>query len=266
MAAWADVPGGGGVVAGESLQFHGGVGRRRPGPDDEAVAALCRELAGPTTAVRALAEAIAVPSGSGGSLGCLLRQLLEEDGRIAEICDHVQRGAGSPSPLRLDVVAAEVARAAGLRYRGRIDVVSQPVTVAVHRAVLSRVVANLVDNACRVTSTGGLVRVTVGVRAAMGRVEVADSGPGLGAGRRGRFSCGLGIVESLVGEHGGTTVLAGSDLGGASVAVTFPLAGPGGAEAHPDGQRLNAEAREAAVAAFPGGRTPSRSAVVRSSE
>ena len=140
-----------------------------------------------------------------------------------------------------DVVAAEVQR---LRDRG-VTVDATAVSAAQVRGdagQLSRVVANLVDNAARYATD----RVTVSLAERDGHavLAVADDGPGIPAGDRDRIferftrlddarhtttggaGLGLAIAREIVERHGGTVVLDAEHAPGARFVVTLPLAGP----------------------------------------
>ena len=99
---------------------------------------------------------------------------------------------------------------------------------------LERAVANLVENALKFDESGGPVTVTV----AAGRVEVADSGPGMATedlpmvfdrfyratAARSRPGSGLGlsIVRDVAESHGGTVFAANRPQGGAVVGFQLP--------------------------------------------
>jgi signal transduction histidine kinase len=128
-------------------------------------------------------------------------------------------------PARLDELAEESAATARLRFGGAIEVITEPVLLTVHPAVVVRIFGNLLSNACRAAGDSGRVRVEVGRHAAMARLAVSDSGSGLQpgqAGLRARPSLGLEIIGSLALGCGGTVHLGGSDLGGLCVTVLLP--------------------------------------------
>jgi PAS domain S-box-containing protein len=115
------------------------------------------------------------------------------------------------------------------------------------RADLSRAaqaVGNLLDNAQKYTSSGGVVRVEVRAEGGEAAVIVKDSGVGLSpaalerifvpfvqvgdpaAGRRGGLGLGLSLVRSLAELHGGSVQAHSEGVGRGSVfAFRIPLAG-----------------------------------------
>lgn len=202
---------------------------REPSPSDPAleslrsVRELCHDLVNPALTIRVLAEAAAVESQLDPATNYRLRQIVEEAERIAEICTYFLERPRHVHPLRLDIVAADIVNATRFSYEGAISAVTEPVTIAMHQVVVTRVLRNLLENGCRAAGPTGRIRLTVSRADGEARLEVADSGPGFGAGPAGRASLGLDIVETLVRDRGGSTTLATSDLGGVSVIVSFPL-------------------------------------------
>ena len=107
------------------------------------------------------------------------------------------------------------------------------------RALLERLVANLVENAIRHNVQGGWVRVEVAQEAGEAVLRVGNSGPRLtpeevdtffepfvrrqesGAGRDG-LGLGLSIVRAIVQSHGGTVSARARRDGGLGVEVRLP--------------------------------------------
>lgn len=113
------------------------------------------------------------------------------------------------------------------------------------RALLERLVANLVENAFRHNAPGGWVRVEVAEEGGEALLRVANSGPrltaeeverffqpfvqrqGPGAGGRG-LGLGLSIVQAIVQAHGGTLSARARREGGLEIDVRLPgSASPG---------------------------------------
>lgn len=109
---------------------------------------------------------------------------------------------------------------------------------------ITQVLANLLDNAIRVTPAGGTVRLALEDAGAEARLRVTDSGPGMSAdarahafdrfyqdrdtrGASGASGLGLAIVKALVELHGGR-VAAVDVTQGACVEVVVPKTACGG--------------------------------------
>ncbi len=139
--------------------------------------------------------------------------------------------------LSLGDTATRVAERIGRRYERDVSVdVRRDETVLIPRAGLERVIANLVDNACKFDRTGGPVEVVVDG----GRLTVEDRGPGIDQGDLGaifeRFhrsdaarsmpgsGLGLSIVRDVVEHHGGVVHAANRPGGGAAIGFSLPAA------------------------------------------
>lgn len=177
-----------------------------------------------------------------------LANALDETDRLARLTDHLlvlaRADAGmlaaDPEPFAFEQVAARAAaRTAGVDVH--LDLTGPTAVVAGDPVAVAQVVTNVVANAgrwaesqvrCECRSTGSAVTL-----------RVSDDGPGFSADylahaferfRRGDPSrrrsgagtgLGLAIAAAVVQSHGGRIALGNdSDLGGAWVEVTFPLA------------------------------------------
>ncbi|MDQ0635336.1 two-component system OmpR family sensor kinase [Arthrobacter pascens] len=121
-----------------------------------------------------------------------------------------------------------------------------PAPVLGDEAKLRQVVGNLVGNALRYTPEGTPIELAVGVRAADGGqpysvIEVRDHGPGISeedaskvferfyradtsrTRETGGSGLGLAIVAAIVGSHGGSVRVEGTDGGGATLVVSLPM-------------------------------------------
>ncbi len=205
------------------------------------------ELRSPLTAIiSALEVAVAHPDLFGPDLAS--RTLIPAAQRMQSLIEDLlllaradERGLTvCRDDVDLDDLA--VAEVDGLRGRTPIDVRSdiKPARVAGDATALSRVLANLLDNAARHAES------TVGVEMAPADgfvvVRISDDGPGIPAADRERVfdrfvrldsdrsrtaggtGLGLSIVREIVVAHGGTVVIEDDRTGGAVVRLQLPLA------------------------------------------
>ena len=116
------------------------------------------------------------------------------------------------------------------------------VFVVADRALLSRAVVNLVDNAIKYTPEGGRIRVRVNAQDGSAWIEVSDTGPGIPVEHRARVferfyridksrsreiggaGLGLSLARLAVEAHGGRIELDSSDSGGATFRIVLPSA------------------------------------------
>lgn len=147
-----------------------------------------------------------------------------------------------PAQALLDQLALQAAPAAGVK-RLRLRTVPTRLRVRSDRAMLERILGNLIGNAIRYTERGG---VLVGVRRAGGacRFVVADTGVGIAEADRERifdefyqaanpardrrlgFGLGLATVRRLCEALGHPLEVRSVPGRGSSFCVTVPLAGP----------------------------------------
>lgn len=108
---------------------------------------------------------------------------------------------------------------------------------------LHQVVTNLLDNACKFTPSGGVVRLEVHPVNGQGELTVADSGPGVPPEERSRVfdrfyrgsagvrtagsGIGLAVVAQIVGALGGEVAIGDPPDGGACFVVRLPAADGG---------------------------------------
>lgn len=146
-------------------------------------------------------------------------------------------------PVDLGVLAAQSAdrfRAVAQSRGQSLDVELPAGAIAIQASPewIDRLLAVLIDNACRYTPEGGRVRVRVEEDGSRARVAVDDSGPGIPPEERERIfdrfhrasaepggsGLGLAIADAVVRATGGRWDLGQSTLGGASMAVHWPKA------------------------------------------
>jgi signal transduction histidine kinase len=167
------------------------------------------------------------------------------------LLDIAEAEAGSPrgqlAPLDLAAFARDladlyepVAEEKGLRLT--IETGPGPIEIRGDRHMLSRAVANLVENAVKYTPADGTVAVKVTAEGGMARLVVADDGPGIPAEERERVfdrfyrleasrttdgnGLGLSLARAVVRLHGGTITL-GDNAPGLVAAVSLPLVSAG---------------------------------------
>ncbi|MDQ0863539.1 signal transduction histidine kinase [Arthrobacter globiformis] len=139
---------------------------------------------------------------------------------------------------------------------------AEPAPVLGDEAKLRQVIGNLVGNALRYTPGGTPIELAVGVRraddgSAQSVLEVRDHGPGISdteapkvferfyradtsrTRETGGSGLGLAIVAAIVGSHGGSVRVEGTDGGGATLVVSLPLR-----EDSPEADSPEADARE----------------------
>jgi signal transduction histidine kinase len=151
-----------------------------------------------------------------------------------------------------DEVALTSAEADALGLRLELDL--HPAPVQGDRALLERLVDNLVENSIRHNVKDGWFSVKTGLAGDKAVLKVANSGPVLPpeelerlferfyrpdrsrSRKTGGFGLGLSIVRSVALAHGGTVDLVGLAEGGLEVTVTLPAGSPGKAAAPTNGE------------------------------
>jgi len=114
---------------------------------------------------------------------------------------------------------------------------SDPVPVSVDAGRIGQVVANLIDNAVRVTPPGGVITAEVSLTETTATVGVTDQGPGVPDDQRERIferlvrleesrasvgaGLGLPIARALARAHGGDVVCV-PHVGGARFVLSLP--------------------------------------------
>ena len=213
------------------------------------VANASHELRTPLTLERALVEvALGDPNADVASLREMGCQVLTTNGEHARLIDALlvlarsHRGLGQAEVVNLATVAldaiedvAPIAATNEVSVGWSLDMA--PVTG--DRALLERLVTNLVDNAARHNYRGGWVEVRTQVLGGEATVEVANSGPTiaadqvaslfepfrrLGADRAGHqegAGLGLSIVDAIVAAHHGAVDARPRAGGGLDVRVAL---------------------------------------------
>jgi len=158
---------------------------------------------------------------------------------VNEMLDLVRFESGQTmprvGPLRLDLLAEEIAAAVRADDAEIIAEPSDPVVVAADMALLRQAVENVVRNAARRASRVELLTRT---DRHDGVIEVVDDGPGFDPAvlprvferyqrgdRRGEAGIGLAIVRAIALAHGGSVAASNNtDGSGATVSIRIPLA------------------------------------------
>ena len=174
-----------------------------------------------------------------GLIDDLRRDVDELAALVNEIIDVAagDRNDEGSGPLVLARVVADVVERFRRRSGREVEVVADDSVVLAGRHGLERAVTNLLDNAHKFDTSGGVIVV----RVADGRVEVSDRGPGVPPAERQhvfeRFhrtvaartlpgsGLGLAIVREVVERHGGTVHIADRPGGGAVIGFALPLVG-----------------------------------------
>lgn len=217
------------------------------------------ELRTPLAMMRtSLDVATGKPSGVSADVSRLagkLRQGLDQADRLLEsllVLARVQQTHALPDtgPVVLaDAVAAAVAsqREAGALLGLEVRVDADDTAVRGSAVLLSRLVANLVDNAVRHNEPGGFVAVTLRGTGTGARLVIENGGPLFDQARVDRLGepferpgaertapengvgLGLSIVKAITEAHGGTVTLEARQEGGLCVTVELPFGPVAGA-------------------------------------
>jgi len=139
----------------------------------------------------------------------LLNSAVDDGGEVAVV--DMSKALAGPCSLAPSTARCEVQFTALGHARVLVDPVG-----------LERAARNLVDNAIRAVSGGGLVDVRVWAQDRDGVLEVADSGPGFGH-LEPQHGHGLVSVRRFAERFGGLLTYGTSSLGGALVTLRLPL-------------------------------------------
>ncbi|GGS80822.1 two-component sensor histidine kinase [Planobispora rosea] len=206
---------------------------------------VSHELRTPLTLQQTMAEiALTDPDADTGSLRAVLERLLAAGRHQERLIEALltlarsQQGLHHRRPLDLAEIAGQA-----LDRRGetgpRVTSVLRPASASGDRALLERLVVNLLDNASRHNVPGGWVEVETSVRSGRPTLRVANSGPVIPPGRvpellepfqrleTGRkavgdgLGLGLSIVAAVVAAHHGELETRALPEGGLEVTVSL---------------------------------------------
>jgi signal transduction histidine kinase len=193
---------------------------------------LAHDLRSPLTRLKARIDRLARGEGDVGeavtAIGAEADSLLAMLEASLEL-SRIEAGIGRDAFIRLDVAAltrdlAEMyeplAEENGVTLRVDADA---PLSVTGHRNLLSRALANLIDNALRYGAAGGIIEVAAIATADGIAISVSDRGPGIAAAhhgealrrfgrvdaarRAGGVGLGLSLAAAIARLHGGTLTL-----------------------------------------------------------
>jgi signal transduction histidine kinase len=215
------------------------------------VANASHELRTPLTTQRALVDVnLADPNASPAQL----RATLEKIRAVTDESEHLvmsllalaksERGLDHRTPVDLAALAQDNCPSPSGQGGGlHIDTSLEPALVAGDRALLQRMLGNLVDNATRYNVEDGWIRIATGASDGHAFLCVTNSGrkipdhamsllfepfrrlDGDRLADRGGAGLGLSIVRAIAVAHGGQALATPLDEGGLSVLVTLPSGG-----------------------------------------
>ncbi|MGE0707401.1 MAG: sensor histidine kinase [Planctomycetota bacterium] len=205
------------------------------------------ELRTPLTRIRGEAEA-ALRDGSPARRQEALESILEELDEQRRVIDGLLELARSGDPVRdhgvppldLSELLSEVAEEAGpIGREAEVTILrdgpERGLLVRGSRALLARVLWNLLDNALKFSPPGGRVRLEVATEEQRVVVSVSDEGPGFGGDPEPLFEpfargedappghgLGLALSRSIARRHGGDVIALARAEGGATLRLTLP--------------------------------------------
>ena len=157
---------------------------------------------------------------------------------------EVRRVEPEPEAFPLAELVQDVAvqfqpRAEAEDVRLESDRPERPVHAYADPVLVERALANLIENALRVTSVGGRVALRTSEEGGRARVRVADTGPGIPAGevphvferfyqsrarhRNGSAGLGLAIAKQLAELQGGALEVERTGAEGTTFLLTLPV-------------------------------------------
>jgi signal transduction histidine kinase len=219
------------------------------------VANAAHELRTPLTVERTLLQvALADPNASAARLRATCEELLASGRDHERLLDSLltlassERGLEHREPVDLAAIVEIVFAASRPQIeRASLEPSSQlePATISGDRALIKRLVANLVDNAVRYNEPGGRVVVQTAATPAHAVLTVTNTGPRVSpmeverlfepfrrsqtdrTAADGHHGLGLSIVRAVATAHEATVTATPQPEGGLVVTVTFPPPPPG---------------------------------------
>jgi signal transduction histidine kinase len=186
---------------------------------------VAHDLLQPTTTIAALVEAAIMQPDIPESVLRCLEQIAHEAHYATDTCLLLLKEEHRET-VRLDRLVDAAVASVRATYPGRLSTIATAAEIVGDPVALRRAITNLSDNACRAAGDAGHVEVRVAwADGDTVIVEVHDSGPGFGAGPRGRATLGLAVVQRVAVSHGGQIIVSASPLGGACVRLELPVGG-----------------------------------------
>jgi two-component system, OmpR family, sensor kinase len=217
------------------------------------VADASHELRTPLTSIRGYSEMLRRGASKSPTDSELARRRIEEEsirmtGLVDDMLVLARLDQGRPierAPVDLATIAGDaLADARAVAPQRQISLTSNgPVIVNGDDTRLRQVLGNLVRNALVHTPQTTAIEIAVSTEDSVGRISVADHGPGLGTQDVNRIfepffradpsrsrdsggsGLGLSIVSAVVAAHGGRVKVSETNGGGATFEVELPLAG-----------------------------------------
>jgi two-component system OmpR family sensor kinase len=216
------------------------------------VSDVSHELRTPLTSIRGAAETLLEDEDVPADMrDRFLATIVSESDRLSRLAndllalERIEGATGEIALGRVDLLAVVEHTVSTLEplmeERGvRVDVIGEPAYALGERDRLQQVVANLVDNASRMTPEGGTVTVHVGRQGPRVRVAIADQGPGIAPEDidrvfdrfwRAQYSrdrstggagLGLSIVKAIIERHAGEIGARNLPEGGAEFFFELP--------------------------------------------
>ena len=216
------------------------------------VADASHELRTPLTSIRGYSEMLRRGAAKSRTDSELARRRIEEEsirmtGLVDDMLVLARLDQGRPleqAPVDLAAIARDaLADARAVAPQREISLSSNgPVIVTGDDTRLRQVLGNLVRNALVHTPQNSSIEIAVNTEDSVGRISVADHGPGLASEDMNRIfepfyradpsrsrdsggsGLGLSIVSAVVTAHGGRVKVSETDGGGATFEVELPLA------------------------------------------